>query len=178
MVIVAKWVDAETGEEIIAYQWRGRLRIIVRDAVTKLFIRGIKGLTVAATLVFDYPPAKARKNNPLYVDVKTASTVLGEDLDKVDEIEKELVKKARDILEHYMNAIIANAAEEETKRLDGIPPNDKLEVEYCIGKDLPRTVGIEYIAVPISEAYPEYHWWIIWHHYKDDCKEEDGVGTL
>lgn len=175
MPTIAKYVEAETGEEIIVFIRRGRPITMVRDAVTKRFIRGIRGIQVAVSLVFDYPPTKARHSNPLYIDVKTASYVTGADLAKLDEVEKQLAEKGRSILNRYFGEYLEKLAEQQPpERYDGRPPEDKMPKRTCVGGE----VGVEYIAVPIDDVYPDYHYWVIWHHYRDDCKEDEGSGTI
>jgi len=154
---------------------RGKPVTMVRDAETKRFIRGIRGIQVAVSVLFEYPPEEARRSNPIYVDVKAASFVMGKDIQKMRQIEDQLYGKCRDIVNEMFGEYIRRLASDmPPEHYDGVPPRDKMEIETCIG----REVGVEYIAVPIDEAYPDFHYWVVWHHYRDDCKEEDGVGTI
>jgi len=171
MTILGKWVEAETGEEIIVFLRRGRPVYMVRDMVTKRFIAGIRGIQLAVSVVFEYPPDKARRDNPLYVDIKASTMVMGFDIYKMDQIIMELYGKCRDIINEYFGPVVSGRGEEEEAEfINGVPPTDKLRVEKCYG----GVVGVEYIAFPIEEVYPEYHYWLVWHHYKDDCQEEEG----
>lgn len=175
MPIVYRYIHAETGEEIVAFYRKGIIYVYVRDPVTKRFIRGVKWLTIAVTRVFDYPPRDAKKRNPLYVDIKLATTIMAEDLTKIDDIEDEMKKEAEAKLRDFFSEQIAALSTPEVREeYDGIPPRDKMPTPTCVAGE----VGVEYVDVPIDETYPEYRYWLVWHHYAADCREETGRGIL
>jgi hypothetical protein len=147
MSITFRSVDAETGEEIISFIRRGVVVTMVRDAVTKRFIRGVRGIVVEVSVLMKYPPDKAKKSNPLYVDVKTSTFVSGEDLSKITDIEHQLENRALDIINEYFGEYVRNMA---------------------------YKVGSEHKAGEPENAYPSVGYYVIWHHYKGDETEESG----
>jgi hypothetical protein len=148
MVVLERYIDAETGEEIVVFERRGKRIMMVRDAETKRFIRGVKGITISVAIVFE---SKGRKHNPLYVDVKCETYRPVDEEKSVEEIEKELASAGIEIITSHFGEDVASMA---------------------------KVAGIEHKSEVIDEIYPEYHWYLVWHHYKNDQKEEDGVGRL
>lgn len=138
-----------TDEELITYQARNQG--MVRDAETKRFIRGFNGVSIQVALLFKYPPEKAHHGNPLYVDVKTISFVGIELTDIYEKIEQELGIEARIIVNEEFGPDVSDRAE---------------------------IVGVEHKLEVTKEVYPEYHWYLVWHHYKNDEREDDGVGRV
>lgn len=90
-------------------------------------------------------------------------------------VEEELTKLAKKTVETYFNLAIANLLEAQPPEKYQTPPETKMPRPACIPLG---TVGVEYADLPLSEHYPDARWWIVWHHYRDDCHEETGVETL
>lgn len=150
-----RFIRAYHGEKLGPFERlitsKARNQGMVRDYDTKRFIRGVKGISIQVALLFKYPPEEARKQNPIYVDIKLVSYVLTDLALQYDDIERELGEEARKLLEEWFNEEIA---------------------------DLAEIVGVEHILDITSEIYPEYHYYVVWHHYKNDEQEEDGSGIL
>lgn len=151
MPIIYRSIDAETGEEIITFMRRGKVVGMVRDTETKRWIRGFKGFTVQVSLLFDYPKNKARAYNPLYIDVKIVTFVGVDEVTKVEDIEQELTKTATNVIHSYFGEFVA---------------------------ELAVIAGAEHKIEMTEEVYPDFHWYVIWHHYLRDEKEEDGIDTI
>lgn len=134
---------------------KARNQGMVRDYETKRFIRGIKGVSIQVALLFKYPPEEARKKNPLYVDIKLVSFVTPDILEQFnldyEDIERELGEGARVLLTFWFNEDVSELAE---------------------------IVGVEHTADITTEVYTEYHYYVVWHHYKNDEQEQDGSGTI
>jgi len=183
MPIFYQSIDTDTGEEIIVFsipqyqmvrnsitkrlirKYRGeplaaneelltiqaRNQGMVRDAITKLFIRGFNGFTVQVALLFSYPMSGAKHANPLYVDVKLATFVPVDEVESIEDIEKILGDEAKSIIQDDFGEYVS---------------------------DLATVVGVEHSATVTGDVYPTYHWYEVWHHYKNDQLEGDGTGTL
>jgi hypothetical protein len=151
MVVTFRSIDADTGEEIISFIRRGKVVTMVRDAVTKRWIRGINGILIEVSVLMKYPPEKARRDNPLYVDIKTSAFVSGDDLPKVTDIEKELGNKGLDIINEYFG-------------------------EYV--RDMAYKAGSEHKAGEPENVYPKFGYYVIWHHYRDDEREDSGTADV
>jgi len=148
-------IDAETGDEIIAFTRRGETVIMLRDAYTKRFIRRLYGVVAEVTNVFEYPPYYAKRSNPLYVDVKVGTYIPVEHIQQYKEIVNKFKEGSFGIINEFFGPDIARQS---------------------------RIAGVEYTHIePYIEPeaiYPEYVYYAIWHHYKNDEKEEKGYGRL
>lgn len=151
MPIIYRSIDAETGEEIIIFIRRGKEVGMYRDAITKRFIRGFNGFTIQVALLFSYPMSGAKHKNPLYVDVKLATFVGVDEVKNIEDIEKELGREAKDVIQQNFGEYVS---------------------------DLAEIVGVEHKVEITEEVYPDYHWYLVWHHYKRDEREKDGVDTI
>jgi len=150
MPVTYRSYDAETGEEIIIFIRRGRPVGMVRDYITKRFIRGFNGFTVQVALLFEYPPTEARRDNPLYVDIKLSTFVGVDEVEKTEDIEVALGDAARRKIESTFGEVVSRLA---------------------------KIVGVEHKVEITEDVYPEYHWYLVWHHYKNDEREDEGTDT-
>jgi hypothetical protein len=183
------FVEAETGEVIVTFTippivlnttthrftrryWGEKLApnervipekrvIMVRSRETGRFIRMIRGIMVEGSMVFEYP--KGKHGNPLYVDVKISTLVSPDDIDKMDDIENRIETTAKSLIESYFGYDV-----KERAKIVGYEHKAEPEVE----------VGIPPHIESITEMYPNSHYWVVWHHYKGDEKEEDGKVVL
>ena len=89
--------------------------------------------------------------------------------------EEELANLAKRIVHTYFSLIISNLLEPEPPEKYQTPPETKMPIRACIPLG---TVGVEYIDLPLSEHYPDARWWLVWHHYRDDCQEKTGVESI
>lgn len=142
-------VDSQTGYEIIAFIRRGRWYWYLRHPKTKRFIRRIRELTVKITVTVDYPKEVAKKQNPLYVDLTIATTLVDHFEPKdILEVQDKLIDKAHKILEEKFS--------------EGVPRISEVS-------------GIEYFARRVTRAdFPECKVELIWwHHHEGDGNEEE-----
>lgn len=154
MVMSSSFVDADSGEEIITFMWRhprwtaGRYVkvMMLRDRETKRFIKRIKGITVSGAVVFEYP--KGKRANPLYVDIKMESFIPAEYIEHMAKFERALEQRSRDVINEYFGEDVSSRA---------------------------RIIGYEHKSEPVPIIYPKARWFLVWHHYHNDEKEDDGV---
>jgi hypothetical protein len=121
----------------------------------------IRGIMVDGAVVFEYP--KGKKGNPLYVDVMVATLVPPELLDRIGEVETAIEKNARQIVGAYFGEMVKDRA-----KIVGYEYKAEPETEF----------GIPATKVEVTEMYPSAHWYLVWHHYHGDEKEEDGIIVL
>ncbi len=88
--------DADTGEEIVCFVRRGRRVLMLRDRVTKRFIKRLIGVEQRVFMVVDYSKEQARRGNPLYLDavgVQVLTPDMFVERDRYMEILKNLLSK-------------------------------------------------------------------------------------
>lgn len=147
------WIDADTGNEIIFFYRRGRPYIYLRDRRTKRFIKRLKAIEVRVYTVIDYGKEKAKKANPIYVDNVVITTIKPEDMERLEEIEEELIDKSIEVIMRYFATPIVHYA---------------------------TISGIEYGSrVTKRGEYPKsYYYEIVWkHHKKERGKHRWGIET-
>jgi len=134
------WIDADTGDEIIFFYRRGKPYFYLRDRYTKRFIRRLRRIEVRVFIVIEYSREKARKRNPIYVDLVTKTAVSEQYGEKVDEVREGLIDKGMDILARYFNPMLARQG---------------------------YISGIEYGSIVETMAeYPRsYQYELVWKHY-------------
>ena len=166
-VATGRFIRAYHGEMLFPYErvriLRYRLRrfTYVRNRLTKRFIRMIRGIMVDGAVVFEYP--KGKKGNPLYVDVMVTTLVPPEMIDRMGEVEAAIEKGAKQVVSAYFGEIVKDRAK-------------VVGYEY---KESPETdFGIPPTKIVVTEMYPSGRWYLVWHHYHGDEKEEDGVFVL
>jgi len=149
MPIIAKIKDAETGDEIIIFERLGRRVAMVRDIRTKRFIRGVRALTLSLPFVFDYTPQITPR--PLYIDAKVKTIITIYDIPVSEAIEEQMERAGRNVITSKFNRRVA---------------------------DLASPKGVEITSVVSGYSYPDAEVIIVWHHYKNDEKEESVVVRL
>ncbi len=166
-VATGRFIRAYHGEMLFPYErvriLRYRLRrfVYVRNRLTKRFIRMMRGIMVDGAVVFEYP--KGKKGNPLYVDVMVTTLVPPEMINRMGEVEAAIEKGAKQVVSSYFGEIVKDRAK-------------VVGYEY---KEEPETAfGIPKTKIVVTEMYPSAHWYLVWNHYHDDNKEEDGLFVL
>ena len=143
MVVVL--TDADTGQEIVWFIRRGKPYFYLRDKETKRFIKRLKEIEVRCFQVVDYPIKRAKKSNPLYVDVVGITRITAEEWDYIEEVEEKL----------------EDATFLRVSSMFG----------YAVSNTLLELSGYEYGSeLRVSAKYREnrYCWVVMWKHKPED----------
>jgi len=66
--------DADTGDEIILITRRGRDFLVLRDKLTKRFIKFLRRISIAVIKTLDYDSPRGKGNN-IYIDAKAITDI-------------------------------------------------------------------------------------------------------
>jgi len=115
--------DANTGDEIVLITRRGKDFLVLRNKVTKRFIRFLKRISIAVTKTLDYDSPRSKQNN-IYIDAKAITDITPDKFgDRID-IVRELDAAIDDVVAQFFGETLGSMIEGETV---GVEYSSKLE---------------------------------------------------
>jgi hypothetical protein len=140
--------DASTGDEIILVTRRGRNFLVLRDKVTKRFIKFLRRIAIAVTKTLDYDSPRSKGNN-IYIDAKAITDITPDKFrDRVD-IVRALDSAIDEVVTEFFGATLGSMIEGET-------------------------IGVEYLSEIEGILYPNARVYLAWGRdqpIKDTFKE-------
>jgi hypothetical protein len=133
--------DADTGDEIVLITRRGRDFLVLREKLTKRFIRFLRRISIAVTKTLDYDSPRSKSNN-IYIDAKAITDITADKfMDRVDIVRK-LDSAIDEVVTQFFGATLGSMIEGETigveysSKLEGILyPNARVYLAW--GRDEP-----------------------------------------
>ena len=132
--------DASTGLEIIGFIRLGRWFYMLRDPVTKRFVRRCRRFEVRFLMELDY---EGRKGNNLYIDALIATVLYDPPQDLLEDVREALESELREIIREEFGPYVAGMMEER-----GYEYRSEPEYEY----DFPKALAV-----------------IIWYHSVEEA---------
>jgi hypothetical protein len=141
-------IDASTGDEIILITRRGRDFLVLRDKVTKRFIRFLRRISIAVTKTLNYDSPRG-KGNSIYIDAKAITDITPDKFRERVDIVRELDTAIDEVVTQFFGATLGSMIEGET-------------------------IGIEYSSKIEGILYPNARVYLAWgrdHPIKDTFRE-------
>jgi len=95
------YTDADTGNELVFFVRRKRWVCYLRDVKTKRFIKGLRNVEIRCYLVVDYSVERAKKRNPLYIDLVVRTVIQPHEILELHEIMERLEDAGRRIVQRF-----------------------------------------------------------------------------
>jgi hypothetical protein len=134
-------IDASTGDEIILITRRGRDFLVLRDKVTKRFIRFLRRVSIAVIKALDYDSSRGKGNN-IYIDAKAITDITPDKFRNRIEIVRSLRDAIDGVVKEYFGATLSmmislvTVGIEYSSELEGILyPNARVYLAW--GRDYP-----------------------------------------
>jgi hypothetical protein len=105
--------DASTGDEILLITRRGRDFLVLRDKVTKRFIKFLKRISIAVTKTLDYDSPRSKQNN-IYIDAKAITDITAEKFSERVDIVRELDSAIDEVVTQFFGETLGSMIEGET----------------------------------------------------------------
>jgi hypothetical protein len=89
--IITGIIDADTGNEIIYFERKGKPYFYLRDKDTKKFIKRLEKIELRFYSEVEYDREHARKKNPIYADFVALRPVKPEEFPEIGDVEEDLI---------------------------------------------------------------------------------------